>query len=48
MAYFRCPTCKESLGNKRIVFDDTMKKINNKPTNTKEQKEKRKKRLKNY
>ena len=46
MAYFRCPTCKELLANKRIVFDIEMKKINNKPANTKEQIEKRKQEIK--
>ena len=47
MAYFKCLTCKEPLGNKRIFFDIEIKKINNKPINTREQKEKRKQEIKN-
>ncbi len=46
MAYFKCPTCKEPLGNKRIVFDAKMKKINNKPANTFEQIKKQKQEIK--
>lgn len=40
MLYMKCPTCKELLGNKQIPYEQGIKKINDDPNLSAEEKEK--------